>query len=428
MRVGKMNRAGLLAASAAMGLIACVVSLASAQQGTPRSRVLSPHGELSMPCENCHTNTSWKPIRGIPEFDHDDTKFPLRGMHVRVSCRNCHNSMVFSNVGKRCADCHADIHRRQNGANCETCHTVNGWRVTLRSMQQHLNRFPLTGSHMALQCDSCHVESAAGKFKGLSPDCGACHIDAFNKTTRPDHRAAGFPSDCSICHSPRSWVPAVFDHARTGFPLEGAHKNLACSSCHPNGNFKGASAACASCHMKDYDGTTNPNHRAAGFPTDCAMCHNMRAWRPAAFDHNRTGFLLTGAHRTIPCASCHVGGRYSGTPADCYSCHQKEYQSTTSPNHIAAHFPTTCSSCHNTTTWQGAVFNHTWFPIFNGKHAGKWSSCTDCHVNASNYTVFSCTTCHEHDRAKVDPKHREVRGYTYSPTSCYSCHPTGQGD
>ena len=72
----------------------------------------SPHGSLNMACQNCHTVYGWKPIRAIPEFDHNtQTKFPLRGMHEGVNCVNCHTKMVFSNVGTRCANCHADIHR-----------------------------------------------------------------------------------------------------------------------------------------------------------------------------------------------------------------------------------------------------------------------------------------------------------------------------
>src|SRR3981189_756202 len=66
----------------------------------------SPHGPLAIPCENCHTNTSWVPIRAIPEFNHDSTRYPLRGMHEKVSCTQGHIKPVFTDVGKNCADCH----------------------------------------------------------------------------------------------------------------------------------------------------------------------------------------------------------------------------------------------------------------------------------------------------------------------------------
>jgi hypothetical protein len=122
-----------------------------------------------------------------------------------------------------------------------------------------------------------------------------------------------------------------------------------------------------------------------------------------------------------------VNNQFANTPTDCYSCHKAQYNSVTNPNHVAAHFPTTCNTCHNTTTWLGAVFNHTWFPIYSGTHAGKWMTCNDCHVNPSNFAVFSCISCHQHAQSLTDPHHSGVSGYVYNATSCYSCHPTGQG-
>ena len=85
----------------------------------PQAKVTNPHGPIAIPCQNCHTYTSWKPIRSNPEFNHDQTGYALRGMHEKVACTKCHTSLVFKNVSTTCADCHADIHRRQFGANCE---------------------------------------------------------------------------------------------------------------------------------------------------------------------------------------------------------------------------------------------------------------------------------------------------------------------
>jgi hypothetical protein len=45
----------------------------------------SPHGNLSVPCQACHTNMSWKPIRAAPDFDHNKTSYPLRGMHASLA-------------------------------------------------------------------------------------------------------------------------------------------------------------------------------------------------------------------------------------------------------------------------------------------------------------------------------------------------------
>jgi hypothetical protein len=191
--------------------------------------------------------------------------------------------------------------------------------------------------------------------------------------------------------------------------------------------YDGLNTACVSCHLADYNKTTNPNHVTSGFPQQCEVCHTTSGWTPASFDHSTTKFPLTGKHTSTPCASCHIGGQYSGTPTACYSCHKLEYDTTTNPNHRAAGFPQDCAVCHNTSTWSGATFNHT-FPIYTGKHKDKWTSCADCHTNSSNYQVFSCLGCHEHEKTKMDEEHRDVRNYVYDSAHCYQCHPQGTAD
>ena len=148
----------------------------------------SPHGNLNVPCQNCHTATAWKPIRAVPEFDHNQTKYPLRGMHTAVTCTQCHVKPVFTNVGQRCQDCHADIHKRQLGANCEQCHTVRGWQVSVQQVQQHNNRFPLTGAHAAVDCDSCHKGAANSQFQTMSTECYSCHAADFKSDHQSESR------------------------------------------------------------------------------------------------------------------------------------------------------------------------------------------------------------------------------------------------
>lgn len=373
-----------------------------------------------MPCENCHTFTSWKPIRNIPEFDHDKTKFPLRGLHTNLSCRQCHSSLVFSNAGTKCADCHADIHRRQFGANCESCHTVKGWQISMKSINQHTNRFPLMGAHRTLDCESCHKGAGSGQYVGLSTDCYSCHAKDY-KAAQPDHAASGFSTNCQDCHTMDTFFGAKVDHAKFGFPLTGAHATLACTQCHIGGRFKGTPADCFSCHAKDYNGTTNPSHVSAGFSTTCQSCHTTLAWTPATFNHNLTKFPLTGAHTTVPCASCHVGGKYAGTPTDCYSCHTNDYNKTTNPNHVQSGFPTTCDVCHNTTAWQPASFDHskTAFPL-TGAHITV--PCASCHVNGKYAgTPKDCYSCHINDWKGTNNPSHAAAGF---PTDCSICHST----
>jgi hypothetical protein len=301
---------------------------------------------------------------------------------------------------------------------CEQCHTTTTW-LTSTFNHNTMTKFQLTGAHVSVQCSQCHT---SGAFASTTTQCAGCHLAAFQQTTNPNHAAAGFPTDCSICHSTTNWSGAVFDHSKTAFPLTGAHIGLACSSCHASGVFAGLPTACVSCHLTQFQQTTNPNHVATGFPQDCTLCHSTTNWTSSTFDHNKTVFPLTGAHTTVACSSCHINGNFTTTPTDCYSCHKSQYTGTTNPNHVTAAFPTTCQTCHNTTAWTGATFNHTWFPIYSGTHRSVWTTCADCHVNPADYSAFTCIACHTHNKTDTDAHHGGVRNYVYAPTACYSCH------
>jgi NMD protein affecting ribosome stability and mRNA decay len=395
----------------------------SGGQGHSYAQTRSPHGNLNLPCQNCHTSLGWKPIRAVPEFDHNRTSYPLRGMHQGVSCVGCHTKPVFSNVGTKCADCHADIHKRQLGANCESCHTVKGWMVSVKQIESHQNRFPLIGAHAAVECDACHKNAAVGQFTGLSTACYSCHANQFKQTTNPNHVATGFATNCERCHGMNNWFSVNFDHAATGFPLTGAHTTVPCTQCHVNGNFNltSANTACSSCHLKDFQSTNNPNHVTAGFSQSCQNCHNTTAWQPAQFDHSKSGFPLTGAHATTPCAKCHVNNNFNLTNRQCASCHIPDYNATNNPPHAAAGFPTDCSVCHGTSSWLGASFNHasTGWPL-TGFHATV--RCTQCHVN-NNYKLTStlCVSCHLKDFQTAKSPDHVASGL---PQQCDVCHNT----
>ena len=217
-----------LLAFPAPGMRASVPSTTSVHtaQSAQRDGTRSPHGPLTIPCENCHTSAGWKPIRAVPEFDHNKTKYPLRGLHEKVQCTQCHIKGVFTDVGKNCADCHADIHRRQMGSDCAQCHTVNGWEKSTQQVKDHQNRFPLFGAHAAVPCEGCHKQAATGQFLGLSTQCDSCHLQDWKSTTNPPHASAGtaFASgNCQGCHSFDSWLGAKFDHSTTGFICDGGH-------------------------------------------------------------------------------------------------------------------------------------------------------------------------------------------------------------
>ena len=356
------------------------------------------------------------------------------GAHAHVDCDACHNSSVSSQyVGtpSACISCHQSVYDQTSNPNhaeagfgfdCENCHTVfaNTWG---RGDFRHPQSFPLTGGHGTLECAECHT----GGFTSLPQDCYACHQQDYEGANDPDHLSANFPIECTYCHSTTTWDGAVFDHNATAFPLTGAHRPLDCVSCHASG-YSGTPSDCYACHQTEYEAANDPDHIDGDFPLDCTVCHSTTGWDGAMFDHNVTGFPLTGAHGPLDCVSCHALG-YAGTPSDCYACHQSEYESATDPGHIAAGFPVDCLSCHNTTRWEPSSWDHdVLFPIYSGKHRNEWDSCTDCHEVASNFSLFECIHCHEHNQYDTDRKHDEEQQYQYLSTACFDCHPRGEED
>lgn len=390
----------------------------------------SPHGTgLKADCSDCHTSTSWNKLLEPVKFDHNSTAFPLAGQHKSVDCRQCHTELVFDKAGTDCFSCHKDIHSGTVGKDCSQCHTPQSWLVTDIKGLHEKTRFPLLGAHQDADCGQCHTAYASLQFEVMQAECFTCHKQDFLSSNNPNHTTAGFSTECTQCHAvtDRSWQGGSFSHEF--FPLLGGHNLPNCFSCHNSGGFTGLSSDCKTCHLDNYNATTNPNHTASGFSTDCKSCHSIYGWSPANFDHNLTDFPLTGRHTTVSCNSCHTSG-YANTPTDCNSCHNDNYLSTTNPNHVSAGFPLDCSQCHTTNGWQPAQFDHDgpYFPIYSGQHRNEWNSCSDCHTQPSDFAVFSCVTCHEHNRNDMDQEHGGIQGYIYSSDACLSCHPNGNAD
>jgi hypothetical protein len=310
------------------------------------------------------------------------------------------------------------------GMDCSACHTSTGWRP-LRSplvFDHGKTGFPLTGGHAAVACERCHDNLRFDQPGPGTSGCAGCHADVHQG------RIAG---QCERCHSTASFhdVPAVALHARAGFPLTGAHLQTPCEGCHRNdagGAFAPLPRDCISCHRDQYAAATDPDHAAAGFPTDCQQCHGPLTWTGGvAFDHATAanGYALVGAHALLRCANCHTAPAFTllFTPADqndCITCHTPQYQRA----HGTAGFPTTCLDCHSQDRWGGANFDHSpWFPL-RGPHD---TSCNRCHAVQGDYTVFECTTCH--GQSQTDARHRGVNGYTYDSAACYRCHANARG-
>lgn len=367
-------------------------------------------------CETCHTTA------GFSGATIQHLLYPLTGRHLQTSCAGCHSAGVYRGTARTCSACHLDRYNSTTSpahaslgfpTECQLCHSTSQFAGAIF---QHDRFFPLTGKHLSATCAQCHP---GGRYQGTPRDCAGCHSAAYAATQSPNHTTQSFPTTCQNCHTPAGWRPASFSHTR--YPLTGLHASTTCSKCHVGAIYLGTPTACSACHTPNYTAAVNPNHTALGYPTTCQMCHTPAGWRPSTFVHPPAP--LTGAHASATCAQCHPAGTYQGTSTLCSSCHLADYNAALSPNHATLVFPLACTSCHSTTAWIPASFVHK-FPIFSGKHNHKWSKCIDCHVQPSNFTVFSCFNCHP--KAKMDDEHKRVSGYSYDSPRCYQCHPDGR--
>jgi hypothetical protein len=285
-------------------------------------------------CEECHSEADWtRPDR----FDHAATRYPLTGRHRDVRCAECHQpapggagSARFRGLAfAACTACHADDdpHAGRLGAACAECHTTDGWRprggaAFERGFDHARTRFPLVGKHAAAACAACHrPERARSRDLALTfvagtrgraypvpvtEACGSCHVDYHAGAFR--ERPGG--AECRHCHGEDGWSPTSYDIARHNrdarYALTGAHLAAPCTACHRNPalgqtalQFRIPDQACHACHQ-----ALDPHGGQFG-DRACDACHATDSFRIAAFDHARTRYPLDGAHRSVPCASCH---------------------------------------------------------------------------------------------------------------------------
>ena len=329
-----------------------------------------PHsGRFPGACSKCHVTAGWHQI-GKQNFNHDLTRYPLRGKHAAVACTSCHDpKKPGSDKPKfaRCTDCHQDAHAGKatllgEAVDCAACHTVEGFDRPTYTVEAHTrSKYPLLGRHAAAACEKCHVTLAStpavvagwGKsrvvMRPIHATCASCHADPHRGRFEP----AGVrphKESCLFCHGMDTFHPSKYDgalHLTCVFPLQGAHRAVPCQACHEELKAPASGASlladssrlrplhfdnprrlCADCHANPH-GDQFAHRRDKGA---CDGCHDDAAFAPAPkFDHNRDArYKLEGAHLKTPCASCHVPHRqadghnaaiYRPLSSRCEGCH-----------------------------------------------------------------------------------------------------------
>jgi hypothetical protein len=208
-----------------------------------------------------------------------------------------------------------------------------------------------------------------------------------------------------------------------------------CTQCHILGE-KVSNAKCLACHTelkvrvdqnKGYHSSTEVKGK------QCASCHNdhhglnfqILKFDKDKFNHNLSGYKLTGAHSKKKCADCHKDEfisdkkikskklTYLGLKTECLTCHADYHQTTLSNN---------CANCHNDEKFKPAPkFSHNNAKYkLTGKH--QKVACLLCHKttlkNGQKFQEFTglsfenCTSCH-----------KDVHDNKFGP-NCTDCHNT----
>lgn len=302
-----------------------------------------PHqNRFSDSCSSCHQTSSWQNIKH-QAFNHDQTRFPLKGLHQNLACDDCHTPGESHAIASfdDCRDCHRDEHQGQFDhkelyRDCLTCHTELGFKPAQFTVQDHLQTsFPLQGGHLAQPCNACHVVQGlphfnppTTQFNLAAQACAECHNNPHGEKIPLFSGEQG----CESCHNVSTWTQIAFDHSQTEFPIRDGHATLSCKTCHTQSNgsqgfyLDDLQESCASCHEDTHRGQFN---NALGVTT-CEACHANATWDPDLFNHNQdTSFSLVGAHAQTPCSSCHPREvtneanfiRFKPLPSKCEDCH-----------------------------------------------------------------------------------------------------------
>ena len=320
--------------------------------------------------------------------------------------------------------------------------------------------FPLLGSHLRVDCQTCHLQ---GVFIGTPRLCDGCHTQGTRiaSTFKPaTHLQTTRP--CVQCHTSQvTWTGARFDHigiaphscatCHNGITASGKSARhvlttAPCDNCHrtsawvPAGfdHFGVAPSTCSTCH-----GVSATGKPIGHTPTvdECDKCHSTNAWKPAGVDHTTViagqcatchGISSTGKKAghiptSLSCDACHNRAPQHFRPSifahqasqgvvagQCKICHDGSYTSSNAQGKTSKHIPTStysCDACHTTPTAPSASF----YPS------------TFTHQPTQGVVIGQCITCHDGSYTTSNAYGMSTQGYNHFPpvpgfTDCYNCH------
>ena len=343
-------------------------------------------------------------------------------------CTSCHAGVVdrareLWPSSESCADCHEGTIEKRVDWKPPLGPTRTNLRFTHEDHALAVRRATVGDS--ALTCESCHSE-AGGRMRvrlAVVQSCLDCHQVRTAHLSAPD-------TTCATCHVSLAMAtrltrqdvarfPVPDSHKRPGFAFD-LHGNLA----RVEGGKNAVSAACATCHARDFCTECHVNAPEVPIiqalaPDARSTAHKVELKAPAS--HADPAFLFK-----------HGGQAARRSPEACATCHTQE----------------SCLTCHAAKTasvavlpaagpgrGKGALIRRrrpaTHGQDFSEDHgsvaAARPQSCEGCHVRPQ------CLDCHRPNPADPTPGYHPAGFLSRHPasaysreTSCSDCHNTGQ--
>lgn len=238
---------------------------------------------------------------------------------------------------------------------------------------------------------------ALGAAAGTGPiACESCHgttTDSFKQVS------------CTGCHEHQTG-PMIEKHGNDMAALGYRFETAACLSCHPASEKVGTLE-----HEKAFPIAAGTKHGAKGL--GCADCHADRQDR-----------------KNILCITCHQ----PTSATDSREVHGEARMAERHSNGALQGYAwesRSCFLCHQRSQVPGVLDHTKYFPIDAASlhplgqaidTPAVTVACTTCHQDPSNQKNVSCTDCHAHQQAQMDPKHQGFPGYDWNSRSCVFCH------
>lgn len=253
---------------------------------------------------------------------------------------------------------------------------------------------------------------------------------------------AAEPTEEGLLNKLLAPAPLIYDHRKL--------EKKDCLSCHsirhgvPDKN-------CLNCHKKIGHTRKNKLSFHSRQKKSCISCHRDHLGRKydstlvdqKKFDHNATGFKLTGKHQeNTKCRACHTKKRagkivrpgdptYLIADSRCLSCHQKDDKHKF-PGKLSRQ---DCAPCHNTSSWEKAIrFDHNKDTKYTLAGAHQKLKCAACHQKSPKKSILKpaapipftwkdigtkCQDCHQdpHDFAALTQVQTRKKNQ-----KCQTCH------